>query len=212
MSAYSGQRRCSLILVLVESIIPSVTPEHNPGHGHQIVADMGFRSQQNTSVIVNIIYWGASPERRHLGLCYTTHTFHQALDEIISQRIALKPRLFIHSYNKAIRDGRPRPPHHQGFIAISYGGSELRHRSILETITHRPKCQIQVVGIIFPYILTPIPNLYDHSFPRYGQITFLTFRRPTTLTFDLKFCENTDKQTNTHTNKQTHKQTNRHGH
>ena len=51
--------------------------------------------------------------------------------------------------NKAIRDGRPRPPCHQvklrkmGFIAISYGGSELRHRSILETITHRPKCQIQ---------------------------------------------------------------------
>ena len=43
------------------------------------------------------------------------------------------------------------------------------------------------VGIIFPYILTPIPNLYDHSFPRYGQITFLTFRRPTTLTFDLTF-------------------------
>ena len=38
----------------------------------------------------------------------------------------------------------------------------------------------------FPYISTPIPNLYDHSFPRYGQITFLTFRRPTTLTFDLK--------------------------
>ena len=24
--------------------------------------------------------------------------------------------------NKAIRDGRPRPPRHQGFIAISYGG------------------------------------------------------------------------------------------
>ena len=34
----------------------------------------------------------------------------------------------------------------------------------------------------FPYILTPIPNLYDHSFPRYGQITFLTFRRPWPLT------------------------------
>ena len=47
----------------------------------------------------------------------------------------------------------------------------------------------KVVGIIFPYILTPIPNLYDHSFPRYGQITFLTFRRPTTLTFDLKFTQ-----------------------
>ena len=48
-----------------------------------------------------------------------------------------------YNLNKAIRDGRPRPPRHQGFIAISYGGSELRHRSILETITHRPKCQIQ---------------------------------------------------------------------
>ena len=48
-----------------------------------------------------------------------------------------------YTVNKAIRDGRPRPPRHQGFSAISYGGSELRHRSILETITHRPKCQIQ---------------------------------------------------------------------
>ena len=28
-----------------------------------------------------------------------THTFHQALEEIITQRIALKPRLFIHSYD-----------------------------------------------------------------------------------------------------------------
>ena len=97
----------------------------------------------------------------------------------------------------------------------------------------------KVVGIIFPYILTPIPNLYDHSFPRYGQITFLTFRRPTTLTFDshgvpirnmyAKFHNDrlrngwdialwnfaktrTNKQTNTHTNKHTNKQTNRHGH
>ena len=86
----------------------------------------------------------------------------------------------------------------------------------------------KVVGIIFPYILTPIPNLYDHSFPRYGQITFLTFRRPTTLTFDLKFWKylsvtvypyviditlwnfaktRTNKHTNKHTNTQTHKQT-----
>ena len=96
----------------------------------------------------------------------------------------------------------------------------------------------KVVGIIFPYILTP--NLYDHSFPRYGQITFLTFRRPTTLTFDLKFWKylsvtvypyvicmpsfimigwemaeilhfeilRKHGQTNTHTNKQT----DRHGH
>ena len=49
---------------------------------------------------VYIIYWGASPERRHLSLMIPhTHTFHQALEEIISQRIALKPRLFIHSYD-----------------------------------------------------------------------------------------------------------------
>ena len=59
--------------------------------------------------------------------------------------------------NKAIRDGRPRPPRHQVGWDIPL------------TFWHQ------------------IPNLYDHSFPRYGQITFLTFRRPTTLTFDLKF-------------------------
>ena len=99
----------------------------------------------------------------------------------------------------------------------------------------------KVVGIIFPYILTPIPNLYDHSFPRYGQITFLTFRRPPTLTFvshgvpirnvHAKFHNDrlgygwditlwnfaktrTNKHTHTQTNKHTHthKQTNRHGH
>ena len=98
----------------------------------------------------------------------------------------------------------------------------------------------KVVGIIFPYILTPIPNLYDHSFPRYDQITFLTFRRPTTLTFDLKFWKYLSVtvypyvicmpsfimigwemaeilhfeilRKHGQTNKQTHKQTNRHGH
>ena len=73
----------------------------------------------------------------------------------------------------------------------------------------------------FPYILTPIPNLYDHSFPRYGQITFLTFRRPTTMTFDLKFWKYLSVTVYpyvicmpsfimigwSHTNKQTHKQT-----
>ena len=57
-----------------------------------------------------------------------------------NKRITFNDKINI---NKAIRDGRPRPPRHQGFIAISYGGSELRHRSILETITHRPKSQIQ---------------------------------------------------------------------
>ena len=29
-------------------------------------------------------------------VCDTTHTFHQELEEIISQRIALKPRVYIH--------------------------------------------------------------------------------------------------------------------
>ena len=60
-----------------------------------------------------------------------------------SHMVALDGQVMRDRINKAIRDGRPRPPRHQGFIAISYGGSELRHRSILETITHRPKCQIQ---------------------------------------------------------------------
>ena len=62
---------------------------------------MGVGSQQNTSVrTVYSIYWGASPERRHLSLLIPhTYTFHQALEEIVSQRIALKPRLFIHSYH-----------------------------------------------------------------------------------------------------------------
>ena len=67
---------------------------------------MGFRSQQNTSVIVNIIYWtsqvlGSIPWEAALKprLHDTSHTFHQALEENISQRIALKPRLFIPSYN-----------------------------------------------------------------------------------------------------------------
>ena len=98
----------------------------------------------------------------------------------------------------------------------------------------------KVVGIIFPYILTPIPNLYDHPFPRYGQITFLTFRRPMTLTFDLKFWKYLSVtvypyvicmpsfimigwemaeilhfeilRKHGQTNKQTNKHTNRHGH
>ena len=49
---------------------------------------------------VYIIYWGASPERWHLSLKIPhAHTFYQALEEIVSQRIALKPRLFIHSYD-----------------------------------------------------------------------------------------------------------------
>ena len=53
-------------------------------------------------------------------------------------------------YNKAIRDGRPRPPRHQGFIAISYGGSELRHRSILETITHRQNAKYKSCRYYIP--------------------------------------------------------------
>ena len=52
-----------------------------------------------------------------------------------------------HTHKHTNKQGNQRwqtsPAAPPGFIAISYGGSELRHRSILETITHRPKCQIQ---------------------------------------------------------------------
>ena len=112
--------------------------------------------------------------------------------------------------NKAIRDGRPRPPRHQCVYQISswsnwemtalmnvgytvtvekwdlsqfhMGGPILRQYVVsLETITHRPNMpNTKVVGIIFAYILTPIPNLYDHSFPRYGQITLFNLIGDTT--------------------------------
>ena len=78
--------------------------------------------------------------------------------------------------NKAIRDGRPRPPRHQCVYQISsWSVEKWLNYDVGYTATAKNG------------ILTPIPNLYDHSFPRYGQITFLTFRRPTTLTFDLQF-------------------------
>ena len=118
------------------------------------------------------------------------------------------------STNKAIRDGRPRPPRHQCVYQISsWSVEKWLNYDVGYTVTakngiyrnfiwgvrtstpvdlgnynaYTKMPNTKVVGIIFPYILTPIPNLYDHSFPRYGQITFLTFQRPTTLTFDLKF-------------------------
>ena len=69
---------------------------------------------------VYIIYWGASPERRHLSLLIPhTYTFHQALEEIVSQRIALKPRLFIHSYNYIIQTSQ------SGLLRTSDGYSGL---------------------------------------------------------------------------------------
>ena len=86
------------------------------------VTVMGFGSQQNTSVIVNIIYWtawalGSIPWELALKpiVRVTLHTIHQVSEEIISQRIALKPRLYIHGYNyrssnytsTSIRDGHP---------------------------------------------------------------------------------------------------------
>ena len=54
---------------------------------------MGVGSQQNTSVTVNIIYWGASPERWHLSLYDSTHTHSTKRWRRLSPReIALKPR------------------------------------------------------------------------------------------------------------------------
>ena len=64
-------------------------------------------------------------------------------------------RTLAYRANKAIRDGRPRPPRHQ-------------------------------VGWDIPLHFDTNPESL-RPFPRYGQITFLTFRRPTTLTFDLQF-------------------------
>ena len=74
-----------------------------------------------------------------------------------------------------------------GKMIIIVFSVNYRHKQGNQRWQTSPAAPPGVVGIIFPYILTPIPNLYDHLFPRYGQITFLTFRRPTTLTFDLKF-------------------------
>ena len=102
-------------------------------------------------------------------------------------------------YNKAIRDGRPRPPRHQCVYQISsWSVEKWLNYDVGYTVTAKNGIYrnfIWGVRISTPVDLgnynaltkMPIPNLYDHSFPRYGQITFLTFRRPTTLTFDLKF-------------------------
>ena len=71
-------------------------------------------------------------------------------------------------------------------INISSNSREIKYQTRQSEMADLARRATRWVGT-FPYILTPIPNLYDHSFPRYGQITFLTFRRPTTLTFDLTF-------------------------
>ena len=93
-------------------------------------------------------YYSADVEHYRDEFVYRLELFRTNANDINRQDMTRARRVFKNAarkarLNKAIRDGRPRPPRHQGFIAISYGGSELRHRSILETITHRPKCQIQ---------------------------------------------------------------------
>ena len=99
----------------------------------------------------------------------------------------------------------------------------------------------KVVGIIFPYILTPIPNLYDHSFPRYGQVFNLSatydldlwpkilkifvshgvpirnmyakFHNDRLRNYTLRYYTlKFCENTDKQTNKQTHRQTDRHGH
>ena len=131
--------------------------------------------------------------------------------------------------NKAIRDGRPRPPRHQGFIAISYGGSELRHRSILETITHRPKCQIHFdtnpeslrpfVPEIWPNNVFNLSATYDLDlWPKILKI-FVSHGVPIRNMYakfhndrlrngwDITLWNFAKTQTNKQTHKQTHKQT-----
>ena len=84
-------------------------------------------------------------------------------------------------YKTRQSEGRPRPPRHQV-------GWDIVRRECA--------CQISWWSV--------------EKWRRYYILKFHgnTFRWPTTLTFDLKFCENTDKQKHG----QTHTQTNRHGH
>ena len=90
-----------------------------------------------------------------------------------------------------------------GFIAISYGGSELRHRSILETITHRPKsAKYKSCRYYIPLHFDTNPESLRPFVPEIWPNNVFN------LSATLKFCENTDKQTHTQTNTQT----DRHGH
>ena len=50
ISEYSGYCPYSFVTFLTLSISPHVPPERNPGHGHQIVADIPGRSINNSSV------------------------------------------------------------------------------------------------------------------------------------------------------------------
>ena len=86
-----------------------------------------------------------------------------------------------------------------GFIAISYGGSELRHRSILETITHRPttltfdlKFWKYLSVTVYPYVIC-MPSFIMIGWEMAEILHFEILRK--------------HGQTNTHTNKHTDRQT-----
>ena len=90
--------------------------------------------------------------------------------------------------NKAIRDGRPRPPRHQCVYQISsWSVEKWLNYDVGYTVTAKNGIYRNFIWGVRTSTPVDLGNYNDHSFPRYGQITFLTFRRPTTLTFDLKF-------------------------
>ena len=94
---------------------------------------------------VYIIYWGASPERRHLSLMIPhTYTFHQALEEIVYQRMALMPRLFIHGYAGLFRMVTP---DYSGWLRRPQGFSVSSPRASLalgKPPTRRPVSPVPV--------------------------------------------------------------------
>ena len=122
-----------------------------------------------------------------------------------------------------------------GFIAISYGGSELRHRSILETITHRPlhfdtnpESLRPFVPEIWPNNVFNLSATYDldiwpkilkifvsHGVPirnMYAKFHNDRLRNGWDITLWNFAKTRTNTQTNTHTHKHTNTQTDRHGH
>ena len=98
----------------------------------------GYRDldQHNTSVIFkhyllsSMSLWGASPESWHLSPDYTSeyNAIHITSEEIISQRIALKPRLYtyVHSYGFHLHE------------ALSPRKAPITHYAIVHPSAYKP--------------------------------------------------------------------------
>ena len=103
------------------------------------------------------------------------------------QSLAGRISLVYKLYNRVAYNGDMKADVH-GYGENCNRGSECWPRAILETIGHRPQCQIQKLFILIsPTVwhqsrLSTTIRLRDMT-----KGTFLTFRWSTTLTFDLKF-------------------------